>query len=86
MNAKRTILHAKFADRPASISGLSDGVPLAQPRPGLRDSSVGESEDALIKARDTWRGRRSHYSSNATNSDRSRSVGRESVDSSPRPT
>ena len=86
MNAKRTILHAKFADRPASISGLSDGVPLAQPRPGLRDSSVGESEDALIKARDTWRGRRSHYFSNATNSDRSRSVGRESVDSSPRPT
>lgn len=70
MNDKRTILHAKFADHPASISRLSDGVPLAQPKPELRDSSVGEFEAALIKARDAWRGRRSHYSRNATNSDR----------------
>ena len=38
MNAKRTVLHAKFADHPASISGPSDDVPLAQPRPELRDS------------------------------------------------
>ena len=60
MNAKRTVLHAKFADHPASISGPSDDVPLAQPRPELRDPSVVEFETALIKARDAWPGRRSH--------------------------
>lgn len=70
MNAKRPILHAKFADHLADITQRGDSVSLDQTKPELRDSSVREFEAALIKARDAWRGRKLHFSRNETCSDR----------------
>jgi len=70
MNAKRAIVHAKFADHPARLSRRRDGVPLAQQKPKLRDSSVDGFEAALIKVRDAWRGRGPHSFRTATYSDR----------------
>lgn len=69
MNAKRPILHARFTDRPANITRSRRGDSLNRAKPALNDSSVSEFEAALIKARDAWRGRRSHISRNATRRD-----------------
>jgi len=66
----RAILHAKFADHPATLSRRPDSVSLAQPNPQLRDSAVDEFEAALIKARDAWRGRGARSSRTAAYSDR----------------
>jgi len=66
----RATLHAKFADHPSRLSRRPDGVPLAQPKPELRDSSADEFEAALIKARDAWRGRGPRFSRTATYNDR----------------
>lgn len=69
MNAKRPILHARVADPLANITRNCDGDSLNRAEPILHDSSVSEFEAALIKARDVWRGRRSHVSRNATRRD-----------------
>lgn len=66
MNARRPILHVPFADQLASIPRSRNGDSLNRTEPVLHDSSVSEFEAALIKARDAWRGRRSHLSRNAT--------------------
>lgn len=70
MNARRPILHVRFADQPAKITRSRDGDSLNRTEPVLHDSSVSEFEAALIKARDVWRGRRSHISRNATHRNR----------------
>lgn len=70
MNARRPILHVRFADQPANITRSRGGDSLNRAEPVLHDSSVSEFEAALIKARDVWRGRRSHISRNATHRNR----------------
>ena len=66
----RAILHAKFADDPATLSRRPDSVSLAQPDPELRDTSSDEFEASLTKARDAWQGRGPRSSRTATYSSR----------------
>ena len=65
MNAKRPILHARFADPLVDSTRSYGGDSLNRAKPVLHDTSVSEFEVALLKARDAWRGRRSHISRNA---------------------
>ena len=66
----RATLHANFADTPACHSRRPESLSPAQPNPQLRNSSVDDFEAALIKARDTWRGRGPRSSRIAVYSDR----------------
>jgi hypothetical protein len=54
----RAVLHAKFGDHLAKPSRASDTVPRTSRSPQLHDSSVGEFEATLTKARAAWRASR----------------------------